>query len=186
MLPQRRTLETTMLETVRIGEMLMALGACSPESVREALLNQAFFGGRLGTNLLRIGAVEEALLADALGRLHRVRSVSGEIVADPRALAAVPRRLVQRHQVVPYTLCGRVLRLVMRDPADACALSGIALATRKDIERIVAPEVRVWSLMREHYGLECGPAGPGLESRWSIPGTFRDGGMARTAVNDVS
>jgi len=157
-----------MNEKVKIGEMLVALSACPPEAVQEALRNQAFFGGRLGTNLLQMGAVEELLLADALRRLHRVGSVAGDVVLDPRALALLPRQFVERYDVIPYALARSTLQLIMRDPRDLRAQDEVAFATGKKVEGVVAPEARVWSLMDRHYQIKRGLRGIGGElGRWA-------------------
>jgi len=134
--------------------MLVALSACPPEAVEEALRNQRFFGGRLGTNLIRLGAVQEAKLADALARIYHVRSVSGEVVPEPEAVALVPRRLVEDYDVVPFAIVDRTLRLLMCNPRDLRALDAIAFATSRKVEPVVAAEVRVWELMRQHYAVE--------------------------------
>ena len=55
---------------MRLGEILVEMGACAPDRVREALEGQVVLGGRLGTNLLDIDAVAEDALARALSRQH--------------------------------------------------------------------------------------------------------------------
>jgi Type II secretion system (T2SS), protein E, N-terminal domain len=146
-----------MSDRVKIGEMLVGLGACPPEAVLEALHNQSFFGGRLGTNLLQMGAVDERSLADALRRLHHVAGVSGDGLAlEPRAVSLLPRLFVERHDVVPYTFQRSALRLIMRDPSDLGVVDEVAFATGKKVEPVVAPEARVWALMERHYGIRRG------------------------------
>ena len=142
------------VKSVRVGEMLISSSACPPEALEEALHNQSFFGGRLGTNLLQMGVIQERQLVAALARLHRVRGVSGELAPEPDAVALVSRSFVERYEVVPCAVVERSLRLVMRDPGDLEAIDEIAFATGRKIERVVAAEARVWSLMRRHYGVE--------------------------------
>jgi hypothetical protein len=138
----------------RIGDLLISMSACTPEAIREALYNQNLRGARLGTNLLEIGAVDERLLAEALRRLYRVPVLTGDIAVDRRALDLVPRRLVDKHDAVPYTVDRRSLRVLMCDPCDLPAIDEIAFAAGKRVEVAMAPEARVWSLMRNHYGIK--------------------------------
>ncbi len=153
--------------------MLVALSACPPEAIREALHNQRFCGGRLGTNLLDLGALDEERLAHALGRLYRLPSAWGAVTPDLGALALVTRALVERHVLVPYDVDGRTLRLLVCDPTDVRALDEVAFAVGRSVQPIVTPEARVWDLMRRHYGV--------LHSRRTVAGAEGDGERRRWA-----
>jgi hypothetical protein len=137
----------------RIGELLVQAGACSTAAVREALQNQVVFGGRLGTNLLELGAVTEQALADALHRRHGVRAVCGDLTLDPAALRLLPRALADRHEVVPWALTDRRLMLIACDPSNLRALDELAFATGREVMPLVAAEARVWALLRRAYGI---------------------------------
>jgi Type II secretion system (T2SS), protein E, N-terminal domain len=154
---------------VKLGEMLVALSACPSEAIQEALRNQRFFGGRLGTNLIQMGAIQEAELADALARIYQVPCISGEVVPEPAAIALVPKFIVDRYDVVPYAMADRTLRLLMCDPRDLRALDEVRFATSRKVEPVVAAEARVWALMRRYYHLERGQRGIGEDAtpRWA-------------------
>jgi hypothetical protein len=138
----------------RLGEMLVQDGACTPQAVRDALQNQVIFGGRLGTNLLEVGAVTEEALARALGRRHGVPSLWGDLHVDPRAPALLRREVADRHDVVPYLLSDRKVAVLCTDPSDLGMLDAVAFATGKGIHAIVVPEARLWALLRQTYGVE--------------------------------
>ena len=161
-----------MSETVKIGEMLVALSACPQEAIQEALHSQSFFGGRLGTNLLQMGAVEEARLADALARLYRIPSISGDVDIDGRTIALVPRRFVETYEVVPYAIDQRTLHLLVCDPRNVRAVDEIAFATGKRVELVVAAEARIWSLMGKYYRVERGARPLVLEARRWAPRVY--------------
>jgi hypothetical protein len=138
----------------RVGEILVADGACAPEQVREALQNQVIFGGRLGTNLLELGSVAEEALARALARRHGVPSLCGDVALDPRALAVVRPEIAERWDVVPYLLADRKLAVLACDPSNLAMLDEIAFATGLRVHAFVVPEARVWALLRRAYGVE--------------------------------
>jgi hypothetical protein len=140
--------------STRLGEILVHDGACTPQAVRDALRNQVIFGGRLGTNLLEVGAVTEEALARALGRRHGVPSLWGDLHVDPRAPALLRREVADRHDVVPYLLSDRKVAVLCTDPNDLGMLDAVAFATGKGIHAIVVPEARLWALLRETYGVE--------------------------------
>jgi hypothetical protein len=154
----------------RIGELLVSLGACSPQAIQDALQNQAFFGARLGTNLLQMGAVRESQLADALQRLHGIPCVCGDVPSEPEAIALVRRALVEEYEAVPYMTAGTRLAVLARDPGDL-ALDHLAFATGKKIFPFVVAEARLWALMRKHYGIERGLRGIDIDAATScLPG----------------
>ncbi len=147
----------------RIGELLVEEGACAPEGVRQALQNQAVFGGRLGTNLMELGAVSEDVLAFALGRQTGSPALYGDLPPDPKALRLLDRRLAERWDVVPYLLAERRLAVLARDPRDLRMLDEVAFATGKSVHAFVVPEARLWrtlnrayGIAREHRGLDMG------------------------------
>ncbi len=170
---------------VKIGEMLVALSACPHEAIEHALHNQGFFGGRLGTNLLEIGAVEEARLAEALGRIYRLPSAWGAVVPDPKAIRLLTPRLVDAFEVVPYSIEGPKLRLLVCDPTDVRAIDEVAFAVGRRVEPIIAPEARVWTLMREHYGVRRASRGVGDEQRRWAPRLGARSAIARPLAEAV-
>lgn len=138
----------------RIGEILVAQGACTAQDVREALQNQVIFGGRLGTNLLELRAVTEEALAHALATRHGSPSLFGEVAVDPAAVALLRPEVADRYEVVPYVFAERRLAILACDPGDLTMLDEVAFATGKQVHAIVAPEARVWALLRRTYGIE--------------------------------
>jgi hypothetical protein len=138
----------------KLGEILVKEGASTPDAVRDALKNQIIFGGRLGTNLLEIRGVSEEALARALGRQHGLPALFGRMRLDPQATALLRPDIADRYDAVPYVLADRRLALLVSDPKDLAMLDEVAFATGKQVHPIVAPEARVWALLRETYGID--------------------------------
>jgi hypothetical protein len=134
--------------------MLVEEGASTRDAVRDALRNQVIFGGRLGTNLLEIQAVSEEALARALGRQRGVPALFGRMRLDPHATALLTPEIADRCDAIPYALADRRLALVVVDPNDLAMLDEVAFVTGKQVHPLVAPEARVWALLRETYGID--------------------------------
>jgi hypothetical protein len=139
---------------LRLGELLVQEGVSTPDAVRDALKNQVIFGGRLGTNLLELHAVTEESLARALGRQHALPALFGAMRLDPKATALLTPEIADRYDAVPYALADRRLALLVVDPRDLAMLDEVAFATGKQVHPIVAPEARIWALLRETYGID--------------------------------
>jgi hypothetical protein len=134
--------------------MLVKEGACSDEAVRDALKNQIIFGGRLGTNLLEIQAVSEEALARTLGRQHGLPALFGDMKLDSHATALLTPEIAERYDAIPYALADRRLALIVVDPRNLAMLDEVAFATGKQVHPLVAPEARVWALLRQHYAID--------------------------------
>ena len=108
----------------RLGELLCELGHLDPQSVRQALVEQA-----------RIP------LADL-----QQRSPSAE------AMAAVSPELAFRHKVLPFEMHNQTLCLAMADPFDRGAIEAVRVLTGKRIERHYCPEEELIEATRKAYG----------------------------------
>jgi hypothetical protein len=140
--------------TTKLGEILVQSGACTRDAIADALKNQVIFGGRLGTNLLDVGAVGEADLARALSRRHGLPTLHGDLKLDPAAVSQLKPELADRYDVLPYVLQDRKLAVLVCDPNDLTMLDEVAFVTGKQIHPIVVPEARIWALLRDTYGID--------------------------------
>ncbi len=138
----------------RLGDILIEMRACTPQELQAALQSQAIFGGRIGTNLLELGIIDESQLAAALTKAYGLPCLAGEIEPDAEALSAVPAQLVERLGFIPLHVDDRKLQVAVADPRDFSKLDDVAFATGKKIEPVLAPEARVWALMHRCYGIE--------------------------------
>ena len=138
----------------RIGDILVEMKACTPQELQAALQTQSIFGGRLGTNLLELGIVNEHQLASALSRAHGIPCLEDDVEPEPSALEAVSPELVAKYGFVPLHAEDRRMRVVVADPRDFGSLDELAFAIGKSIEAVVAPEARLWAMMRRYYGIE--------------------------------
>lgn len=154
----------------------MQEGTCDPDAIRGALRNQVIFGGRLGTNLLEMGAIAEDALAAALGRRHRLPALCGELPLEPKALSLLRAEVADRHDVVPYLVADRRLAILACDPSNLRMLDEVAFATGKQVHPIVVPEARLWTLLRRAYGVARQLRGIDVEF-----GSLKDGGAPAVA-----
>ena len=157
----------------RLGKLLIERGDCPRPAVEEGLRAQAIFGGRLGTNLLEAGALSEERLAHALGDLHGVPSLFGELAPDPAALALIKPADADRWEVVPLREAPRKLVLLTLDPGNVAVLDEVAFSTGRLLHPFVVPEARLWRLLSRHYGLYREERGIVAQARPGGPGQAR-------------
>lgn len=138
-----------------LGQMLVQDGLITPEQLKEAVYNQVIFGGKLGTSLLELGYIDEETLTRYLARQHRVKSIRLEDLSKihPSVIKLLPKKLAEKYQAVPISLEGKKLYVVMTNPSEMGALSEMSFVTGKIIVPLVLPEVRVFELLYNYYGI---------------------------------
>ena len=142
--------------TFRIGDLLLQQGVITQAELEEALKYQVIFGGKLGTNLIEMGVLEEEDITRALSRKFNIPPVDLERIMHvaPEAIAAIPADLAGKYRVLPLLLEGRRLTLAMADPADLKAVDEIAFRTGLIVRPQVVAEVRLVLALEKYYGIE--------------------------------
>ena len=140
----------------RLGEILLDRGALALSELHTGLDACRRRGGRLGTQLLRFGFVDERVLLAALAEQYGVPSAATEVIA--RAPLAVRRLLpvgvMKRLQVVPFDRAASGVRVAMINPRDPMAADEIRRHLGDDFEPFVATEIALEDAIAE---LDEGP-----------------------------
>lgn len=134
----------------RLGELLLAEKLVTPEQVEEALETQVVHGGRLGTNLVELGFLQEADLARVLGRQHNLPYAAGEMIPDPQALALVDRQFYDDQDVLPMRIDATRLTVAVLHPNQMKALEALGFKASKRVVAVVIPEFRMNQLLRKY------------------------------------
>ncbi len=115
----------------RLGEILIEMGALSPDGLRNGLEACKRHGGRLGTWLVRLGLVNEARLLDALTRQTGCPPAAALQFAmiPPDVRALIPAPFARRNLVVPFGRHGRTLDVAMVTPNDLVLVDEISRIT---------------------------------------------------------
>ena len=144
-----------MAKKLELGQMLVDDGLITKQQLQEAIYNQVIFGGKLGTNLLEFGYIDEETLARYLARQHRVKTIRLQDLAgiNPVIMKIIPKKIAEKYKVIPIRLEGKKLYVIMTDPNEMGAISELSFITGKIIVPLVLPEVRIFDLLYQYYGL---------------------------------
>lgn len=135
-----------------LGEYLVLSRVCSGGQVRDALRHQVVLGGRLGSNLLELGLIDESTLARYLSKQHRLPALCGDkLQPDVPALKLLSPRAVDRLNAIPYRLRDQRLQLLCLDPHDDKMLAEVRNLTGCALEPVVVPEYRFNLLLTTIY-----------------------------------
>jgi len=129
----------------RLGEILIEEGVLSLTELHTALETCHRTGGRLGTQLLEFGYVEERMLLDALSRQLGVPSVlKVELSHSPLQIRKMlPPEVGRRLQAVPFESSSRGVKVAMTNPNDRAGIDEIVTRLKRDILPHVATEAAV-------------------------------------------
>jgi hypothetical protein len=146
----------------RLGELLVESGAITDAQLEAAIKRQRQQGGRLGTNLVELGFIDERALAKVLSEQLKIPAASASQLenVEPWVLALVPSELSQKHRAVPIREDGDRLWVAMADPTDRLALKELERASGKSVRPMVAPELLVQFALEHAYGVQRTPATP--------------------------
>lgn len=138
----------------RLGELLLERGAIAISELHTALEACHRTGGRLGTQLLRFGFVDERALLEALSEQYGVPSVPEAVLlkTSVSVLRHLPADALRRLQAVPFERVHNRLRVAMIHPRDPAALEELGSLTELKVEPHVATETAVLRVLAEVDG----------------------------------
>jgi len=138
----------------RLGEILLDWGALAVSELHTGLEACNRTGGRLGTQLLKFGFVEEHQLLDALAEQYGVKSVAAVTLDRTRKeiLGLIPIAHARRLQAIPFELEERQLFVAMTNPRDPVAVEEIGEMTGMAVTPYVATEAAVMGVINRVDG----------------------------------
>lgn len=162
-----------------LASLLVREGVLPHARVEEAQERQILAGGTLDSALLELGLLDEPKLLELLPRAYQAPAVGkSDLLGVDRAVTSVfPRRLAEKHGVVPIEVNGRRLTVALAGPPDLALLDEIGFMLSVYVKPAVTTQARVaWALARI-YGV---PLAPRMEALLQRAGESTD--EAKAAV----
>jgi len=138
--------------TGRLGVMLIAANLITEEQLKKALEVQQREGGRLGSNLVKLGYINEDKLASFLSKQYGIpaMNLSGYEI-DPSVIKLIPSEVAQKYQIIPVMRTGATLTIAMVDPSNVFAIDDIKFMTGYNVEPVVATESALKVALNKYY-----------------------------------
>ena len=134
----------------KLGQLLVSSNVISEEQLKEALGMQKRAGGRLGTNLIKLGYITEEKLVTFLSRQYGVPAVNlSEYKVDQAILKLVPRDIARKYLIMPVARVGATLTVAMADPSNVFAIDDVKFMTGYNVEVVVSSESSIISAISE-------------------------------------
>ncbi len=152
-----------------LSTLVVEEGGVPADRLDDALQRQVLSGGGLDTVLLEMGLLDEATLLRLLARSENLPAIGKEVIdgADRAAVDMFPRRLAEKHGIVPLSLDGRVLSVAVARAPDMTLLDEIGFMLSVYVRPYVTTEARVAYALHRLYEV---PLAPRVESVLALLG----------------
>jgi type IV pilus assembly protein PilB len=137
---------------IKLGELLLQEERITSEQLQAALEEQRLNGGRLGSNLIKLGFVRDEDIISLLSRQYGVPAINlNQFDPDPEVVRLISAETASKYQVIPVGRTGMALTLAMADPTNVFAMDDIKFMTGLHIEPVVASEAAVLAAIGRYY-----------------------------------
>ncbi len=140
---------------MKLGEMLVRDGRLTEAQIAEAVELQQRSGGRFGTVLFEMGAIDLDALTVYLGLELGIPIATGAMLerAKRAAVRLLTAEQALRYKCVPLIVQDRQLIAAIDEPYDLDTLDALARLTGYRIIPRVAAEVRIYYYIERYYGI---------------------------------
>ena len=136
----------------RLGQLLTSSKMITEDQLKEAIGLQRREGGRLGTNLIKLGYITEEKLVSFLSKQWGVPAVTlSDFMVDPSVLKLIPYEIARKYLIVPVARVGATLTIAMADPSNVFVIDDVKFMTGFNVEVVVAGESSVINAINSYY-----------------------------------
>lgn len=138
----------------RLGDLLIRANLIDEVQLRVGLQAQKESGERLGTTLVELGFIEEAVLAAFLSKQSDMPCINIANIRVPREVTMlVPKSLALERGVMPIRRAGDTVYVAMANPFDAETILAVeeSIPGPLSVTPMIAPEVSLKKCLMRHY-----------------------------------
>jgi type IV pilus assembly protein PilB len=141
-----------MAKSAAIGDILVREGIVNSENLSKAEELQSKKNVSLGQALELLGLSKELSIVSALAKSLRLESLTAELPAVPRDVAALlSADFCRKRSIAPLSLEGKSLRLAVLNPMDYSTMQDVEFRTGKRVAAVIATTAQLQDLLREMY-----------------------------------
>ena len=138
--------------STKLGQLLVNDNIITEDQLNNGLELQKKDGGRIGSNLIKLGYLTEETLVEFLSKQYGVLAVTltGEEM-DPSIIKFIPYDVAHKYLIFPISKNGASLQLAMADPSNVFAIDDVKFMTGYEVEPVVASESAIKEAISRHY-----------------------------------
>jgi type IV pilus assembly protein PilB len=136
----------------KLGEILVRENLVTPQQLREALDYQRTSGGRLGSNLVKLGIISDDVITAVLSRQYGIPSINLDLFQiEEEVIKLIPQEVSLKYTVLPISRVGATITLAMADPTNVFAMDDIKFMTGMNVEPVIASEASIVMSIGKYY-----------------------------------
>ena len=136
----------------KLGQILLNNNIISEDQLIKAIEEQKKEGGRIGSNLIKLGFITEDALVEFLSKQYGVPAVTlVDEDIDLSIIKFVPYDVANKYQIFPVSKNGASLKLAMIDPSNVFAIDDVKFMTGYNVQPVVATESAISQAISKHY-----------------------------------
>jgi type IV pilus assembly protein PilB len=136
----------------KLGQILITSSIITEDQLKQALNIQKKEGGRLGTNLVKLGFITEEKLVAFLSKQYGVPAINlADYKIDAAVLKLVPADMAKKYLIMPVARVGATLTIAMADPSNVFAIDDVKFMTGYNVEVVVSSETAIVSAITTYY-----------------------------------
>src|SRR5215831_10082274 len=139
--------------SAKLGEILVRENLITAQQLKEVIEYQRLNGGRLGTNLVKLGMITDDVITAVLSRQYGVPSINLDLFhIEPEVIRLISQEVALKYSILPLSKMGAVLTLAMADPTNVFAIDDVKFMTNLTVEPVIASETSIQVAIGKYYG----------------------------------
>jgi len=137
---------------IKLGQLLITSNIISEDQLKEAMGRQRKEGGRLGTNLVKLGYITEDKLVAFLSKQWGVPAINlADYKIEPQVLKLIPVEIARKYLIIPVARVGATLTIAMADPSNVFVIDDVKFMTGYNVEVVVSSETSIVNAITSYY-----------------------------------
>jgi type IV pilus assembly protein PilB len=135
----------------KIGEILQEWGKINDKQFRDAMERQSKSGRRLGEVLVASGACTQTDVAKALALQFDMEYVELDIgTINPQVMEMMPDTMMKEYQIIPLDYADGRLKVAITDPLDLESVDAIRFRLNMDVDCVLAAREQVEQIIASY------------------------------------
>ncbi len=141
---------------MKIGQALIKARLITEEQLKLALERQKVFSGRIDTNIVEAGFLDDDKLTRFLGQFLKLPTVTANLInfIPEDIIDTMKREVVEKYCILPFRKEGARLHLAMLNPKNLKDIEDLRFMTGFDIIPYAITELRLRNALEKYYGVK--------------------------------
>lgn len=141
---------------MKIGEALIKAGLITEDQLKLALERQKIFRGRIDTNIVEAGFLDDEKLTRFLGQFLKLPTITSNLInyIPSDIINTVEKEVVEKYGILPFRKDGARLHVAMLNPNNLKDIEDLRFMTGFDIIPYVITELKLRNALEKYYGIK--------------------------------